>query len=153
MPANTSDPTFQRWIKSPLAGMILPNGGTAAQFRDPVAAWTVNGTYYSIVGTQVGCIGSASLYSSQDLTSWAYDGVLASQVNKLCATDAGLLLQTCNRHWHAVCVRHASCLQKLCLVPAICRTCSISRAALDYLTCAVHAQQPRAGAMLHAPMQ
>lgn len=34
-PANTSDLTYQRWIKS-AADMPLPPGGTNAQFRDPV---------------------------------------------------------------------------------------------------------------------
>ena len=79
VPANASDLTFQRWIKSPL-DMELPSGGTHAQFRDPTQAWTVNGTYYSVVGTQVACIGSASLYASPDLISWSHQGVLASQV-------------------------------------------------------------------------
>ena len=67
-----------------MAAELVPGsycaGGTHAQFRDPTEAWQVNGTYYSVVGTQVDCIGAASLYSSPDLTSWAYQGKLASQV-------------------------------------------------------------------------
>ncbi|KAK9814046.1 hypothetical protein WJX73_010187 [Symbiochloris irregularis] len=79
IPANASDPTYSQWIKAP-APIELPPGGTHAQFRDPVSAWEVNGTYHTIVGTQVDCIGGASLYSSPDLFSWTLNGTFASQV-------------------------------------------------------------------------
>lgn len=83
VPASPTDMTFQRWIKSPIT-MPLPQNGTPAQFRDPQAAFQPKGsdTYYTTVGTQVDCIGTASLYSSTDLRSgvWEHVGVLASQV-------------------------------------------------------------------------
>ena len=58
-PANASDLTYQRWIKAPI-DMPLPQGGTRAQFRDPVQAWQANGTYFSAIGTQVSCAAAVS---------------------------------------------------------------------------------------------
>ena len=52
VPANASDPIYQRWVKAPIH-FQLPAGGTHAQFRDPVQAWEANGTYYTAIGTQV----------------------------------------------------------------------------------------------------
>lgn len=40
-----------------------------------------DGTYYSAIGGQLDCSGSAMLYSTKDLVSgsWSYEGLLASQ--------------------------------------------------------------------------
>ena len=62
VPANTSDLTYERWIKSELPGISLPSGGTHAQFRDPVEAWQVDDTWYTAVGAQV-CLAPTLLQS------------------------------------------------------------------------------------------
>ena len=39
-----------------------------------------DGTFYSAIGGQFDCTGSAIMYSTKDFTSWSFEGLLASQL-------------------------------------------------------------------------
>ncbi|MEW5308893.1 MAG: hypothetical protein WDW38_000814 [Sanguina aurantia] len=105
IPADPSDPDLAVWIKPPEynpLNMDLPFGGDPSQFRDPTTAWFSPGgdpscssgsklctgpgggdsppLWYTIVGAQVDCVGSAAMFSSPDLKNWSSAGTLFSQL-------------------------------------------------------------------------
>lgn len=81
LPPSNPDPLLTHWTKSAQNPIIsnTPLGGNHSQFRDPTTTWQQDGLYYTAVGGQLDCRGSAMLYSSSDYTGWEYVGLLASQ--------------------------------------------------------------------------
>ncbi|CAL8464935.1 g4470 [Coccomyxa elongata] len=82
-PVNASDPKLKLWKKSPNNPLIsqAPQGGTLAQFRDPVTAWKQDGLWYTVIGSMESCFGTAALYSSPDFQTWQPAGQWASQAS------------------------------------------------------------------------
>ncbi|PTL39091.1 glycoside hydrolase family 32 protein [Alkalicoccus saliphilus] len=64
---------FTKMTQNPI--ISSPPKGASEDFRDPKVIYK-NGKWLLVIGTSFDDLGSAVYYSSQDLTSWTYEGVL-----------------------------------------------------------------------------
>ncbi len=70
----TSDDSLVEWTKypgNPVLGEVPAVSGQTRNFRDPFV-WKEGDTWYMAVGSQIGDVGAAFLYRSQNLTDWEY---------------------------------------------------------------------------------
>ncbi|KAL3134801.1 hypothetical protein ABBQ32_007784 [Trebouxia sp. C0010 RCD-2024] len=77
------DPLLMHWTKAPQNPIVpaVPPGGTHRQFRDPTSMWQQDGLWYTAIGGQLDCSGTAMMFSSPSgFLNWTYVGLLASQV-------------------------------------------------------------------------
>ncbi len=65
--------TFTRFSGNPV--IKEPIEGADPNFRDP-KVFVLDGCYYMAVGCKIGPLGAVFLYSSSDMFSWSYQGVL-----------------------------------------------------------------------------
>lgn len=73
MPRDTSDPFLREWVKSRHNPLMTPGKDIDPRsFRDPTTAWQKpDGTWYVLIGNQIGDYGAATLYKSRDFISWS----------------------------------------------------------------------------------